>query len=527
MELSNENIAKTVEDIQKFFEESKVSRRDVLKICLVVEEALLRWQERFGEEHKFKIYMRKWFSAPKIVIRLADEPFNPLKDNVADDDMIFSNETIKNLMHYDEAKTIYRYENGYNELISFSTKERKPLTIPGGSITISVVLAIAFSFIAGFLPQTVQNILLNDVVTPILDTLLQLIVTVTIFMVFFAVISSVCAIEDSTMLGNIGLTVIGRILFLNVCIILITIGISDIFFPVNFIENDSDFAVSKVVELFLSIIPTNIPESFLKGNILQVTVLAFLIGVCITLIGNQVTAVKNIVNELNELVFKVTETVLKVIPLTIFLCIFKTLAENDFTEFFVVWKLVAASIIAYAIIIVLMLIPIKLKAKIGIPEFFKKIFPAFIIAFTTMNGSAALPKIIEVSKENLRVEEKFCNFWAPLAFVLFSPSELIALTICVIYGVSMVGNSLSMIDVCIITFIAIQLSIATPDAEGGIAAAYGIILAQFDLPVEIIGALMISDVIIDNLFTGLDVVAHECELLTVSHKMGFIKGDSA
>lgn len=43
MELSNENIAKTVADIQNFFEESKVSRRDVLKICLVVEEALLRW----------------------------------------------------------------------------------------------------------------------------------------------------------------------------------------------------------------------------------------------------------------------------------------------------------------------------------------------------------------------------------------------------------------------------------------------------------------------------------------------------
>lgn len=231
--------------------------------------------------------------------------------------------------------------------------------------------------------------------------------------------------------------------------------------------------------------------------------------------------------ELNELVFKITVTVLKVIPLTIFLCIFKTIVENDFTEFFVVWKLVSASIIACAMIIGLMLIPIKLKVKMGIPEFFKKIFPAFIIAFTTVNSSAALSKIIEVSKENLRVEENCCNFWAPLAFVLFSPSELIALTLCVIYGVSSVGNSLSMIDVFITTFLAIQLSIATPDFEGGIAAGYGIILAQFGLPVEIIGALIIADVIINNLFTGLDVVAHECELLTVSHKMGFIKGDSA
>ena len=95
-----------------------------------MEEALIRWQERFGAEHEFKIYMRKWFSAPKVVIRLADEPFNPLKNDIADDESIFSNDVMNNLLHYDEAKTIYRYENGYNELISFSTKERKPIKIP-------------------------------------------------------------------------------------------------------------------------------------------------------------------------------------------------------------------------------------------------------------------------------------------------------------------------------------------------------------------------------------------------------------
>lgn len=150
MELSNENIAKTVADIQNFFEESKVSRRDVLKICLVVEEALLRWQEQFGVEHKFKIYMRKWFSLPKVIIRLADEPFNPLKNDVADDEAIFSNEVMRNLLHYDEAKMIYRYENGYNELISFSTKEHEPLKIPGGSITVAIFAAIIFCLSSTF-----------------------------------------------------------------------------------------------------------------------------------------------------------------------------------------------------------------------------------------------------------------------------------------------------------------------------------------------------------------------------------------
>ncbi len=523
MQLSNENIAKTIEDLLVLFEKAEVSRRDVLKICLIVEEALLRWQEHFGMTHEFKVYNKKWFGAPKIVIRLAGEAFNPLKNEFEDADTILSNAVMKNLLHLDEAKTIYRYENGYNELISFSTKERKPIKIPGGSITIAIVLAIIFSFLADFLPPDVQNTLLNEVVTPILDTLMQLIVSVTIFMVFFAVISSICAIEDSTMLGNIGLTVIGRLFFLNVLIIFLTIFVGGVFFPLNFVENGDSFAISKVVELFLSIVPTNILAAFLDGNILQVTVLAFLIGICITLTGNHTINLKSIVIELNELVFKVTDKVFSIIPLTIFLCIFQTLAESDFSEFFVVWKLVAASIITYAAIILLMLIRIKFKIKLGITDFFKRIFPAFIIAFTTINGGAALPKIIEVSRDNLRIDEKFCNFWAPLAFVMFCPSELIALTLCAIYGISAAAGSFSLIDSFIIIFLAIQLSIATPDGAGGIAAAYGIILTQFGLPLEIIGALMITDVIIDNLFTGLDIVAHECELFLVSHNMGFIE----
>ena len=110
--------------------------------------------------------------------------------------------------------------------------------------------------------------------------------------------------------------------------------------------------------------------------------------------------------------------------------------------------------------------------------------------------SAALPKIIEVSRDNLRIEEKFCNFWAPLAVVMFSSSELIALTIYAIYGIS---------------------------AAGEIAGSYAIILTQFGIPLEIVGALRITDGVVDNLFKGLDVVAHECELVLGSHKIGFIK----
>lgn len=527
MELSNENIAKTVADIQNFFEESKVSRRDVLKICLVVEEALIRWQERFGAEHKFKVYMRKWFSAPKVVIRLADEPFNPLKNDLADDEAIFSNEVMKNLLHYDEAKTIYRYENGCNELISYSTKEQKPLKIPGGSITLAIILAIIFSFIVGYFPQEIQGIFAEKIVTPLLSTLMKLIITVTVFMIFFSIVSGICAIEDVTMLSNIGTTVVGRFFLIDVLIVVVTFLIGALFFPVMIILDKNITDVGQIAELLLSIIPTNILEAFLNGKVLQVTIMAFVVGICIIKIANQVSSVKTLLSELNLLIFKIVESVFSVIPFVIFLCILQAVLTSNLADFLKVWKIVVAELIIYAIIILFMIIRLYLKTKVSVPDFLKKIFPAAMISLTSGSSVASLPKSLEISKESLHIGEKFCNFWIPLSLVLFSPSKIIQLTIAGFYVMSATGEELSVFEMFIIAFLSIQLSFSSPNAAGGIVASFTLLLTELGLPVEYVGTLMIADVMTGNFFTGLNVLIRQCELMLVSHKMGFIRSDSA
>ncbi|MBR0102519.1 MAG: cation:dicarboxylase symporter family transporter [Selenomonadaceae bacterium] len=523
MELTNKNIGAVIEEIRAFFESSKVPRKDVLKICLVVEESLLRYQEKFGEAHEFNLYKKKWFSEPKIIIRIKGEPFYPLHNEQEDDDTILSNAVMQRLLHFDEAKTTYRYENGYNELISYSTQERKPIKIPGGSITIAIVLAIAFSFVIGHLSPEVQNILSEKIISPALSTLTALIVTVTVFMIFFSIVAGICAIEDVTMLSNIGSTVVGRFFLIDVLIVAVTFLISSFFFPVMSLVDKNVVDVSQISELLLSIIPTNILEAFLKGKVLQVTIMAFAVGIGIIKIGSRIENVKNFVAELNFLMFKIVEMVFSTIPLVIFLCVAKALLTSSLADFLKVWKIIVAGLIVYVIIILLMMIRLYLKTKVSIPDFLKKISPAAIISLTTGSSVASLPKTLEISKENLRVEEKFCNFWVPLSLVLFSPSKLIQLSMAGFYVMSITGEDFSAFEAVITAFLAIQLSFASPNAAGGIVASFTLLLTQLGLPLEHVGTLMIADVITGNLFTGLNVLVRQCELMTVAHKMNFIK----
>ncbi len=522
MELSNQNIDKTVEDIRSFFQRADVAPKDVLKICLVAEEALLRWQERFGANKDFQLYTRKWFGAPKITIRLKGQPFNPL-DNTQEDDSIFSSEIMQNLLHHETASTVYRYENGCNEFVAISTKERKPLKIPGGSITVAILLAIGCSFLFGYLPADITATLLDDFINPLLSTLMSLIVTVTVFMVFFSIVSSICAIENTTMLGNIGVPVIRGFFLFDLLIIVLTIFISLMFFPVLSVDGGGNaHDLGKISELLLSTVPTNFFDAFVKRNVPQVIIMAFFVGLCIIMLGNRISNIKSIVNEFNLLMFQIMELVFETIPLLIFLCIVKTLMTSSVGQVLSVWKILAANCLAYGAFTLFMLIRLRLKTSIKLADFFKKIFPAFIVSLTTGSSSAALPKSLEVSKENLHVDEKFCNFWIPLSLVLFSPSKLIQLTVSVFYVAFVTNDNIAVAELFIIAFLAIQMSISSPSVGGGIAASFSIMLTQMELPLEYIGSLMIADVVTGNIFTAVNVLLRECELMVAADKMNFL-----
>ena len=206
MKLSNDNIAQVVEDAQAFFEQAGVSERDRTKINLVFEEALLRWQEYFGAEQEIQIQTQKWFGTPKVLVRLKGNPFNPLEKS--DNELaILSAEIMQNLLIQEGAQTTYSYRNGYNEISTVSTKERKPIKLPGGSITVAILIAIAASFIVEYFPQSFQEFLVYGLTVPLLDTLMKLIVAVTIPTVFISVVASICVMENVTTLSNIGFKV--------------------------------------------------------------------------------------------------------------------------------------------------------------------------------------------------------------------------------------------------------------------------------------------------------------------------------
>jgi Na+/H+-dicarboxylate symporter len=160
--------------------------------------------------------------------------------------------------------------------------------------------------------------------------------------------------EDLTTLNSLGLKVIARFILLIFLFAVMAIGISEVFFPVLSIggyEDSFDFAT--ILNLFLSAVPKNIITPFAEGNVLQVVILAFLIGAAVVSLSERVINLKKFINESKFTVFKIMDMVLKIIPATIFLCIFQTIMTSDFTEIENAWKVVLADYLEFILMSVI------------------------------------------------------------------------------------------------------------------------------------------------------------------------------
>ena len=523
MKLSNENIDKAVEEVRKFFERAKVSKRDLLKINLIAEESLLRFQGRFGEDQEFTLKTKKWFGTPKVIIRLKGAFYNPLESKENDVE-ILSAQVMKNLLNYETAGTSYDYKDACNEITIFSTREQKPMKVPGGSITIAVVLAVICAFIAGHFPQNVQDFLVDDFSIPVVTALLKLIVGVTIPTIFVSVVSSLCVMDDIATLNDIGLKVIKRFFLNMLFIIAVTIFCCEATFHVISLDTggNSNFQ-SQVITLLLSVIPDSLFRPFIEGNILQIALIAFAVGACIVILGKRISTLKMIINEARDLLFRVMELTLKIVPLTIFFGIFETVMTTSLDGVAAVWKIVLVTWLSYLVTIGIWLIFLKLKYKINIADFIKKNGQMLNVAFTVGTMPAMIPAI-DTAKKEFKMETELVDFWVPLSYALFSPGNAVKMTACVFIGAALGNATLSVSQLIVLVFLSVQLSIVCPKVHGGSVATYTILLNQFNFDLEAVGLLMIAEVFTSNVAAVFGMFIRSCELFDISHKISFHSG---
>ena len=225
--LNDAGITAATEEVCQFLEKAKITKEDRVRFRLLLEDVLDSYRKQFGEDTPFLLIKYKRLGEYRVIIRVKGECLNPFSEY--EEDSLLTSMT-KTLMGEGGVSYEHKYHLGVNILVIDALRIKREIKIPGGNITIAILLAILCGLLLKTLSPGVQSLLIDDICTPIRNVIMNIIVGVTGPMVFFSMLTGVCAVNDIETLSDLGKKVLLRFLIFLLIAAFIAVIFSVLFF---------------------------------------------------------------------------------------------------------------------------------------------------------------------------------------------------------------------------------------------------------------------------------------------------------
>lgn len=376
-------------------------------------------------------------------------------------------------------------------------KEKKKMSL-AMQIFIALILAIA----AGLLLQKHAQFA-ETYIKPFGTIFLNLLKFIVVPIVLFSIMCGIISMRDIKKVGAIGLKTV--VYYMCTTAFAITIGLigGNLFkkmFPV-IATTDLSYQVGEktsLMDTIVNIFPSNFISPMAEANMLQVIVMALLIGFAIILVGEEKnTRIITACNDLNDVFMKCMEMILKLSPIGVFCLLCPVVAANGATIIGSLAMVLLAAYVCYIVhAVVVYSFAVKTIGGISPLTFFKEMLPAIMFAFSSASSVGTLPINMECT-EKLGTSREIASFILPLGATINMDGTAIYQGVCAIFIASCYGIHLTLPQMLTIIFTAILASIGTAGVPGAGMVMLAMVLTSVGLPVDGIALVAGVDRIFD------------------------------
>ncbi|MGN7410173.1 dicarboxylate/amino acid:cation symporter [Sporosarcina sp. SAFN-010] len=355
-----------------------------------------------------------------------------------------------------------------------------------------------------------------DFLQPLGDLFLRLIKFVIAPLILSTLVVGVASMSDPKQLGRIGIKTI--VYYLATTAIAIIIGLSVAFLinpgtGVNISTDESSIPEAAIAEpqsaidTFLNIVPTNPFEALATGNILQIIFFALFIGIAITMIGEKAAPVLSFFEGFAEIMYKITGIIMRVAPFGILGLMAPVVGEYGLSVLLPLLKVVLAVYIACIVhALVVYSIAVKTMGKLSPITFFKGIFPAALVAFSTASSAGTLPVTIKNTTENLGVPKRIASFVLPLGATINMDGTAIYQGVAVVFIAQFFDLQLTFLQLLTVVLTTVLASIGTAGVPGAGMIMLAMVLNSVNMPLEGIALIAGIDRVLDMMRTSVNIV---------------------
>ena len=280
--------------------------------------------------------------------------------------------------------------------------------------------------------------------------------------------------------------------------------------------------VSDVAAVFLRMIPPNVLDAAVNGNMLGLIFFAILFGYFMTHLAHQFAEpLFNFWNGVFHVMMSMTEFIMKFAPIGVFALVAEVMSTAGFSAakplaIFAVCVLAALAVHAFITLPLLL----RFVGKVKPYKTMAGVSPAMLTAFSTASSSATLPITMDSLEDNIGVSNKVSSFVLPLGATVNMNGTALYECAAAVFLAQAYGLELSFGVQFTIVVIALLTSIGVAGVPSASLVAIAIILAAVGLPVEAIGVLMVFDRILDMCRTRVNVWGDACCATIVARLSG-------
>ena len=389
------------------------------------------------------------------------------------------------------------------------------------SLAMQIFVATLLAIFAGVLLQS-QADFANNFIKPFGTIFLNLVKFIVVPIVLFSIMCGIISMSDIRKVGVIGLKTV--VFYLCTTAFAVTIGLiggnlfKDMFPVVATTDLTYEASASaSFMDTLVNIFPSNFFKPLVEGNMLQVIVMAILMGFSIILVGEKNVRVVAAFNDLNDIFMKCMELILKLSPIGVFCLLCPIIATNGPA---IIGSLAMVLLTAYICYIVHAAVVYSLTVKtmggMSPIKFFKGMMPAIMFAFSSASSVGTLPINLDCTQK-LGAKKEVASFVLPLGATINMDGTAIYQGVCAIFIASCYGIQLTLPQMLTIVLTATLASIGTAGVPGAGMVMLAMVLTSVGLPVDGIALVAGVDRIFDMGRTTVNITGDAACAIVVSN----------
>ncbi|MBC8474701.1 MAG: dicarboxylate/amino acid:cation symporter [Cryomorphaceae bacterium] len=279
------------------------------------------------------------------------------------------------------------------------------------------------------------------------------------------------------------------------------------------------------LQFLVDIIPTNILESASNNsNMLQVIFFAILFGIAIVMLPKEKTVyVKGFFDGINDIILQIVDFIMLVAPYAVFALLGALVVDfGASATLFIALGKYSLTVIVGMLLMVFLVYPliIKIFTKVKYVNFFKGIFPAQMLAFSTSSSAATLPVTIQRCEDNLGISKEVSSFVLPLGATINMDGTALYQAVAAVFIAQAFGIDLDLGQQLTIVLTATLASIGAAAVPGAGMVMLVIVLEAINVPAAGLALIFGVDRILDMMRTVVNVTGDSAVAVVVASTEG-------